>query len=129
MADPLPQPYWPWCAQPGAARTSTLVVDEVAYGDGYKHRATRGLNPVRPEWSLGFPFTSLAELDERDAFLRRYAAGGFWFTPPDGATPLFVTANEWSASITERNLKTGIVGVLTVTMAQCFNPQFPGTPR
>jgi phage-related protein len=126
MADPQPQPYWPWCAMPGAGRSSTLAVDEVGYGDGYKHRATRGLNPVRPSWALSFPFTSLAELNERDQFLRQHATGGFWFTPPDGATPLFVTADEWSANIIERSLASGIVGALTVTLVQSFNPQFPG---
>ena len=120
-----PQPYWPWCAQAGAARTTQLSVDEVSYGDGYKHRATRGLNPARPTWSLGFPFSSLAELDQRDQFLKAYAAGGFWFTPPDGAAPLFVTADEWSATIADRSVASGIVGTLTVTLAQSFNPQ-PG---
>ena len=101
----------------------------MAFGDGYKHRSTRGLNPARPAWTLSFPFTSLAELNERDTFLRQYSAGGFWFTPPDGAAPLFVTANEWSASIVERNLGSGIVGALTVTLVQSFNPQFPGATR
>ena len=121
-----PQPYWPWFAQPGAARATTLAVDEVAFGDGYKHRSTRGLNPARPAWTLSFPFTSLAELNERDTFLRQYSAGGFWFTPPDGAAPLFVTANDWTATIVEKNLGTGIVGQLAVTLTQSFNPQFPG---
>jgi phage-related protein len=121
MADP--QPYWPWCAMPGAARNTKLAVDEVSYGDGYKHRATRGLNPVRPEWALAFPFKTLAELDERDAFLRAHATAGFYFTPPDSAAPLFVTADEWAATITDKNNATGIVGTLTVTMVQSFNPQ------
>jgi phage-related protein len=122
-----PQPYWPWCAQPGAARTTQLAVDSVAYGDGYVHRSTRGLNPVRPSWSLSFPFTSLAELEERDAFLQAHAAAGFWITPPDSAAALFVTADQWSANITERNLQSGIVGTLTVSLVQSFNPQ-PATP-
>lgn len=127
MADPLPQPYWPWCALLGPTRTSKLNVDEVAFGDGYKHRATRGLNPVVPSWALAFPFTSLPELKQRDDFLRQYATGGFWSTPPDGDAPLFVTVDEWSATVTERNLASGIVGQLTATFTQCFNPQFPGT--
>ena len=124
-----PQPYWPWCAMPGAARTTTLAVDEVAFGDGYKHRATRGLNPARPEWDLAFPFTTLAELTERDAFLRTNAARGFWFTPPDGAAPLFVTADQWAAQIVDRSKAAGIVGTLTVKLVQSFNPQpNPFTP-
>jgi phage-related protein len=120
MADP--QPYWPWCAMPGAARQTKLAVDEVAYGDGYKQRATRGLNPARPSWSLAFPFTSLADLEERDQFLRTNAARGFWFTPPDSSAPLFVTADEWAATIIDKN-GSGIVGTLTVTLVRSFNPQ------
>ena len=50
-----PQPYWPWCASRAPRRTTTLAVDEVAFGDGYKHRATRGLNPARPAWTLELP--------------------------------------------------------------------------
>ena len=40
---------------------------------------------------------------ERDDFLRSHAARGFWFTPPDGAAPLFVTADEWAATIVDRS--------------------------
>jgi len=122
MPDSLPQPYWPWCAMPGAARSTTLAVDEVSFGDGYKHRATRGLNPARPEWSLGFPFVSLAELEERDAFLQANAARGFWITPPDSTSPVFVTADQWSAQISDRS-RGEMVGTLTVTLVRSFNPQ------
>jgi phage-related protein len=112
---------------PGAGRSTTLAVDSVAFGDGYVHRATRGLNPARPSWSLVFPFTSLDELAERDAFLKANAATGFWITPPDGTALVYVTADAWSASITDKNKQTGIVGSLAVTMTQSFNPQ-PGVP-
>lgn len=118
-----PQPYWPWCATPGASRTTKLAVDIVEYGDGYKHRATRGLNPARPEWSLAFPFTSFDELAERDTFLQTNGARGFWFTPPDSTDFVFVTADEWAASISDRNRDGGIVGMLNVTLVRCFNPQ------
>lgn len=124
---PQPSPYWTWCPMPGAARTSTLAVDTVEFGDGYKHRSTRGLNPVRPAWSLAFPFTSLDELDALDAFLVAHAATGFWMRPPDGSTDVFVTADEWSATIADKNNSTGIVGTLTATFARSFNPQ-PGVP-
>jgi phage-related protein len=120
-----PQPFWPWCPTPGAGRSTKLAVDEVAYGDGYKHRTTRGLNPARPSWTLSFPFVSLAELDERDQFLRANAANGFWILPPDGTDYVLVTADEWSASITDRNKAAGIVGLLSVSLVQSFNPQ-PG---
>ena len=120
-----PQPYWPWCAALGASRDTKLEVDEVSYGDGYKHRNTRGLNPARPSWSLAFPFTSLAELEERDNFLKANAARGFWMTPPDGTGFVLVTADEWTATISEKNRQSGIVGLLSVTLTQSFNPQ-PG---
>lgn len=121
-----PEPYWPWCPVPGATRTSQLAVDEIAFGDGYKHRTTRGLNPVRPSWSLAFPFATLAELDERDAFLRSNATAGFWITPPDSAAFVMVTADEWSATISDRAPKGDRLGVLTVVFVQTFNPQPPG---
>lgn len=123
----MPSPLWTWCAIPGAGRDTKLAVDEVAFGDGYKHRATRGLNPARGSWSLGFPFESVAELKERDDFLKLYAATGFWITPPDSATAVFVTVDEWSATISDRSGDGGMVGTLSVVMNQSFNPQ-PGVP-
>lgn len=123
MADPTP--LWPWCEQPGMARSTALEVDEVKFGDGYKHRATRGLNPARATWTLSFPFTTLAELDERDQFLRANATNGFWMKPADATDFVFVTADEWSASITDRN-RAGIIGTLSVTLVQGFNPQGAG---
>jgi phage-related protein len=116
-------PYWPWCPMPGAARNTTLAVDIVALGDGYVHRATRGLNPARPSWSLAFPFTSLDELATFDAFLKANATRGFYMRPPDSAVDVFVTADSWSASITDRNAASGIVGTLQSTFVQQFNPQ------
>jgi phage-related protein len=118
-----PQPFWSWCPQPGAGRASTLMVDVAPYGDGYIHRATRGLNPVRPTWTLNFPFEGLATLDEMDTFLRSNAASGFYFQPPDDDAPLFVTADAWQATIADKNLDRGVVGLLSVTFAECFNPQ------
>ena len=46
-------------------------------------------------------------------------------TPPDAAAPVFVTADEWAATAVDRNVTTGILGTLTVTMVETFNPQ-PG---
>ena len=119
------QPFWPWCAQAGAGRTTKLAVDEVNFGDGYKHRSTRGLNPARGAWSLAFPFRTLAELQERDAFLKTYATGGFWMQPSDDSVEVFVTADEWSATIIDRTGSGEMVGTLTVTLVQSFNPQPP----
>jgi phage-related protein len=110
----------------GAGRSTKLNVDQVDFGDGYVHRMTRGLNPVRPSWSLQFPFRSQAELDERDRFLRAYATGGFYFTPPDATAQVFVYADEWSATITDRSGRGAMLGTLNVTMVQCFNPQPQG---
>src|SRR5215471_2621166 len=118
-----PQPFWSWCPQPGAARASKLAVDVAAYGDGYQHRATRGLNPIRPSWTLAFPFKSLDDLGEMDNFLRINAAAGFYFRPPDARDPLFVTVDEWQATIADKSRSRGIVGQLNVTFAQSFNPQ------
>jgi phage-related protein len=120
---PAPQPFWPWCPMPGAGRTTKLAVDSVAFGDGYIHRSTRGLNPARPAWTLAFPFASLDELEERDAFLQAHAAAGFWITPPDGTGYVLVTADEWSATIADRNVAKGIVGTLSVTLTRSFNQQ------
>lgn len=121
-------PYWPWCAMPGAARSTALAVDVVSFGDGYNHRATRGLNPVRPSWQLAFPFASLDELGTLDSFLKANAAAGFYMRPPDSAVDVFVTADSWSASITDKNAASGIVGTLQATFVQQFNPQPANKP-
>jgi phage-related protein len=116
------QPYWPWCVMPGLARSTQLRVDQLDYGDGYTHRITRGLNPSRPSWSVQVPFTDLAELAAFDAFLVANAARGFWWTPPDSATELFVTADAWSATIVDRSNQE-IVGTFQATFTRSFNPQ------
>jgi phage-related protein len=126
MADP--QPFWAWCPQPGAGRTTKVTFDSSAYGDGYVERATRGLNPIKPSWSLGFPFVGPYAFQQMDQFLRDNAVAGFWFTPPDAATPTYVTVDDWSATISDRNNLKGIVGVLNVTFVQNFNVQ-PYTPK
>ena len=54
------------------------------------------------------------------------AVGGFWFTPPDGTTDVFVTADEWSASISDRN-QSDVIGTLQATFTRQFNPQ-PSNP-
>jgi phage-related protein len=116
-------PYWGWCPQAGAARTTTLAIDQTNYGDGYNHRATRGINPARPAWSLVVPFVGLDELNTMDSFLVAYAAIGFWFTPPDGPDDLFVSCDTWSATIADTNRAKGIVGTLQATFVRQFNPQ------
>jgi phage-related protein len=126
---PNPTPWWGWCAQPGAARSTQLAIDSNTMGDGYIHRATRGLNPARPSWTLVFPFTNLVELQAMDDFLTRNAACGFWMQPPDASAPLFVTCDTWSATIADKNIAPdgGMVGTLQATFARSFNPQ-PVTP-
>jgi phage-related protein len=127
MADPNPTPWWAWCPQPGAARSTELRVDSNAMGDGYIHRATRGLHPTRPSWSMSFPFVGLVELEAMDDFLEANAACGFWTRPPDVSEPVFVYCDAWSISLADRNVAEGIVGVLQATFVRCFNPQ-PVTP-
>lgn len=119
----MPEPFWPWCPTPGASRATELRVDEVAFGDGYKHRAVRGLNPARPAWTLSFPFTSQAELQAYDDFLTANATAGFYMRPPDSAADVFVTVDAWSSTIADRNVANGIVGTLQATFTRSFNPQ------
>ena len=124
---PNPTPWWAWCPQPGAARSTALTVDSNAFGDGYIHRATRGLNPARPSWALTFPFTSVVELQAMEDFLVANAACGFWVQPPDQAEPVFVCADAWSCTIADKNPSSGIVGTFQATFMRMFNPQ-PVTP-
>ena len=79
---PDPMPRWVWCPMPGMGVTTTMAVDTNAYGDGYIHRSTRGLNPARSAWTLTFPFTSADDLAVMTDFLKSYAVSGFWITPP-----------------------------------------------
>lgn len=117
--------FWPdeWCPSLAPTRTNTLEVDTVEMGDGYCHRSTRGFNPVAQSWDYQFPFTSLDQLDAMDAFLQRYSAPGFWFVPPENVEAIMVTADEWSASITDRTGRGALVGFLQVTFTRAFNPQ------
>jgi phage-related protein len=116
-------PYWPWCVMPGAARSTTLAVDTNGYGDGYIHRSTRGLNPARPSWSVQVPFVGVDELTAYDSFLQANATAGFWFTPPDSATDVFVVVDAWSNTVADMNPQKGIVGTLAATFVRSFNPQ------
>ena len=92
MADP--QPYWSWCPAPGMTKDSTLTVDTNAFGDGYIHRATRGLNPVRPTWALQFPFTSADDAKAMTDFLEANAAAGFYTKLPGEADYSLVVSDE-----------------------------------
>jgi phage-related protein len=118
-----PQPFWPWCPMAGASVSTALAVDSNAFGDGYIHRSTRGLNPARPSWQLNFPFANVDELKTYDDFLRAYAASGFWITPPDQAAPVFVVADTWSASISDRSGGGDMLGTFQATFVRSFNPQ------
>ncbi len=120
---PNPTPWWGWCPQPGAARSTALAVDSNAYGDGYIERATRGLNPARGSWQPVFAFVGLGELTEMDQFLIANAAKGFWMQPPDQAAPIFVVCDSWTFTISDKSNSDGIVGTLQATLVQSFNPQ------
>jgi phage-related protein len=108
---------------PGAGKTTRLAVDTNSYGDGYQHRATRGLNPARPEFSLQFPFVGASQLQEYDDFLKQYAATGFWILPPGEPNEIFVYCDEWSASFNDKNNSQGLVGVFSANFVRTFNPQ------
>lgn len=116
-------PFWQWCPQAGMQRSTKLKLDQVDFGDGYVHRITRGINPVVPSWSISVPFTSVAELKERDDFLRANAVNGFWMLPADDTVEVYVYADDWQATITDRNGGGDMVGTLQVTVTRCFNPQ------
>lgn len=105
------------------SKATKLAVDTNAYGDGYIHRATRGLNPARPAWTLAFPFIGEDELTAQDSFLKANAARGFWFKPPGESDFQFVVADEWSLQITDKNNKQGWLGALQATFTKSFNPQ------
>lgn len=120
-------PYWPWCVMPGAARSTRMRVDQTDFGDGYTYRLTRGLNPARPAWAVQVPFVGKAELALYDSFLLANATRGFWFTPPDSDTDVFVTVDEWSSTIADQNALYGIIGTLQATFTRSFNPQ-PSNP-
>jgi phage-related protein len=103
-----------------------LMVEVVNYGDGYIHRNTRGLNPVRPSFQVQFPFISDQELSNMDSFLTSNAAQGFWFAPPN-QSPIFVTVDEWGYNIEIVRRSDGVCGQMQMTMVQQFNLQ-PVTP-
>lgn len=119
----MPEPMWSWCPAPGLSRKTTLAVDSVAFGDGYVHRLTRGINPARPAWDVTVPFTSQATINAIDAFLETNAAGGFWFYAPDLDADVFVICDDWSVSVADKNRSGGIIGTFSATFTRSFNPQ------
>ena len=122
--NPPPSPYWPWCAQPGASRTNEAKIDTNAYGDGYVHRSTRGINPIRASWTLTFPIVGQSDIDKYHNFLYANCVEGFWWNPPDWPTVyVFVMIDSWSLNISDKNRKIGLIGQLQATFVQCFNPQ------
>jgi phage-related protein len=123
-------PLWTWCPLPNAAKSIQIAVDIANMGDGYTHRATRGLNPIRQAWSLSFPFEDRGTLYAMDSFLATNAVGGFYIQPPDQYGEVFVTVDAWSSTITDRARQTGeMVGTLQATFTLAFNPQPANKPR
>lgn len=121
----MAEPLWAWCPVAGAIMTGGLVVEESAYGDGFVHRRTRGINPSLTTWQLAFPFRDAAELKTMDDFLMANAVAGFWFKPPTGAAAIFMTCDEWSSSVQDRTPGGDMLGQLQATFARSFTPQ-PG---
>jgi phage-related protein len=120
---PDPQPFWSWCPAAGMQKGSKLNVDTQGYGDGYVHRATRGLHPVRPNWSLTFPFKSADEAQAMTDFLEANAAAGFYTKLPGEADYSLVVCDEWSLSFVDRTGNGTLAGNLSATFAKSFNPQ------
>jgi len=119
---PMPDDFWRWCPAPGLNRRTAIAVDMIAYGDGYIHRSTRGLNPIRPSWDLLVPYRSKIEVKAIDDFVKQYAVKGFWFLPPDLDDAVYVTCDEWSFSTNDKN-RNGIIGTFSATFTRSFNPQ------
>jgi phage-related protein len=115
-------PLWPFCPMPGHTKDSKLAVDINAFGDGYVHRSTRGLNPVRPNYGVTFTFNGDAEMAQMESFLLANACAGFYYQPPGEPAPVFVTADEWTYSIQVKGA-TGVIGTLSATFNRMFNPQ------
>lgn len=120
---PDPQPYWSWCPAPGMTKDSKLNVDTQQLGDGYVHRATRGLNPVRPSWSLTFPFTNADDAKAMTDFLEANAAAGFYTKFPGEADYSLCICDEWSLSFVDRTGAGALSGTLQASFAKAFNPQ------
>ena len=118
MADPTP--LWPFCPMPGATKDSKLAVDINAFGDGYVHRSTRGLNPVRPSYGVTFMFTGDAEFAAMDSFLTKHAAAGFYYNAPGGRS--FRDCRRMVYSIEVKGAA-GVVGTLSARFDRSFNPQ------
>lgn len=117
---------WTWCPLLGASPAYKLRVDTSPLGDGYTHRAVRGINPVGVAYALAFPFASLAQLDAMLDFLKANAASGFNMDDPTvpGGGLVFVTVDDWACTLQDK-ASGEVVGVLTLTFNRAYNPQ-PG---
>jgi phage-related protein len=122
--DPAPEPHWDWCPAPGMSRSWTHKVEIAAYGDGYKHRATRGLNPFESQWQCVFPFKTMAELSAMGSFLANHGVTGFYFSAPDSGGWIFVTCDNMSWTVSERRRDSeDYIGTLQASFDQAHNPQ------
>lgn len=110
-----------WCVAPGAHRTRKQRVASSNYGDGYRHRASIGLNINLDSWAIGIT-ADAATLKAVDDFITANAVRGFWWIPPGAAAAIFVTCDEWALTYSDRNAA-GLVGSISATFDRCYNLQ------
>ena len=85
---------WPheWCPSLGPTHSKTLAVETVEYGDGYRYRITRGLNPVGSTLTYAFPFEDVEHLTDMDV-PARHGSRGFLFPARFEPAPIYVCCN------------------------------------
>lgn len=87
-----------WIPDWNAQSSNKPDVTKVQYGDGYQQRQTKGMNPLRVDWSLSFAARSDAESDAIEAFLEeRYGVIAFTWTPP-GKSQVKWVCSSWNVT-------------------------------
>lgn len=83
---------WFTQVQNGGATASTVNNDrEVAFGNGYRQRASSGFNSVRREFSIVYVGKDWQEVYD---FLNNHRVKPFIWTPPDGRIGLFTVQSD-----------------------------------
>ena len=110
-----------WCPLLGANRLRRPRIVEAAYGDGYAHRASVGINVLQDQWEVTFAGDEIT-LAEIDDFLGDNGIPGFWFRALPTAPLILVVCDEWRLSFSDRNGGLAL-GSLSATFRRQYNHQ------
>lgn len=89
----------------GATKQKAPKVTNISFGDGYKQRASFGVNTNPDTWALQFANRSESDATAIDDFLTaRAGVESFDWTPPGSATARKFICQKWTKTTVKANL-------------------------